>query len=126
MLNGLSLAYIGDAVYELMIRTHFLSLGYTKVKELHKKTVFYTSGNAQASAIHSLLAQNMLEDGEIAIFKRGRNSHVHTSRKNMNLQEYLDATGFEALIGFLHLTKQTERLKYLVDCIVSNEKGESL
>lgn len=126
LLNGLSLAYIGDAVYELMIRNHFLSLGYMKVRELHRKTVFYTSGNAQASAIHYFLAQNVLEDEEIAIFKRGRNSHVHTSRKNINLQEYLDATGFEALIGYLYLKKQTQRLEYLVNCILNKEKGESL
>lgn len=125
-MNGLSLAYIGDAVYELMIRNHFLSLGYMKVNELHKKTVLYTSGSAQASAIHYLLAQNMLDNEEIGIFKRGRNSHVHTSRKNINLQEYLDATGFEALIGFLYLTKRAQRLEYLVACILSKEKGESL
>src|SRR5574344_241300 len=116
-LNGLSLAYIGDAVYELHIRKYVLSQGLGKVNDLHKKVVKYTCGNAQASAIHFYLANNILSEEEISIFKRGRNSHVHTSRKNMELQDYLDATGFEALIGYLYLQENNARIKELIDYV---------
>lgn len=125
-LNGLSLAYIGDSYYELIVRNYVLSLGYRKVNDLHKRVVKFTSGAKQAQFIHYFLEKNLLTEQEISIFKRGRNSHVNTSRKNINIQDYLDATGFEALIGYLYLTKDNERLDYLMQIIFSIEKGESL
>ena len=78
----------------------------------------FTSGNAQASLMHYLLEIEFLTEEEINIFKRGRNSHVHTVRKNMNIQDYLDATGFEALIGYLYLQENIERLKEIVNLAV--------
>ena len=102
LLNGLSLAYIGDAVYDL-----------------HKNVVKFTSGKAQAEFIHYFLENNLLFEDEISIFKRGRNSHVHTSRKNLDIQLYLDATGFEALIGYLYLCEKSERLNKLLEVIFS-------
>lgn len=119
MLNGLSLAYIGDAVYELDVRKHFIELGITKVNDLHKKVTLYTSGANQAKVIHYFLENDVLTTEEIAIFKRGRNSHVHTSRKNINIQDYLDATGFEALIGYLYLNQHFDRLVDLEQIIFS-------
>lgn len=116
-LNGLSLAYVGDSIYELIIRKYILSLGYRKVNDLHKRVVKYTSGAKQAEFIHYFLEKNILTEDEINIFKRGRNSHVNTSRKNLNIQDYLDATGFEALIGYLHLTNNNERLETLMNII---------
>lgn len=113
--NGLSLAYIGDAIYELYIREYVLSLGYTKVNDLHKHVIKFTSGEGQAFVIHKFLELNILTEEELQIFKRGRNSHVNASRKNLELKDYLDATGFEALMGFLYLDKQKERLDYLID-----------
>ena len=129
-LNGLSLAYIGDAVYELYIRDYVIKLGYTQVKDLHKMVVKFTSGNSQADLIHYLLENNLLSEEELSIFKRGRNSHVHTSRKNMELKDYLDATGFEALIGYLYLNNNKERLEEIIDLSLKkggmlNEKSES-
>lgn len=117
LLNGLALAYMGDAVFELIIRKHIISLGYGKVNNLHKHVVKYTSGKSQANFIHYFLANDLLTDEEIAIFKRGRNSHINTSRKNIDIQDYLDATGFEALIGYLYLNNNHERLSELVDII---------
>ena len=117
-LNGLSLAYMGDAVYEIYIREYVISLGYSKVNDLHKRVIKFTSGNDQACLMHYLLEIEFLTEEEINIFKRGRNSHVHTSRKNMNIQDYLDATGFEALIGYLYLTKQDERLKEILNMCI--------
>ena len=117
-LNGLTLAYMGDAVYEIYIRSYVISLGYSKVNDLHKRVIKFTSGNAQASLMHYLLEIEFLTEEEINIFKRGRNSHVHTVRKNMNIQDYLDATGFEALFGYLYLQENIERIKEIVDLAV--------
>ena len=117
-LNGLTLAYMGDAVYEIYIRKYVISLGYSKVNDLHKRVIKFTSGNAQACLMHYLLEIEFLTEEEINIFKRGRNSHVHTVRKNMNIQDYLDATGFEALIGYLYLQENIERIKEIVDLAV--------
>ena len=119
--NGLTLAYIGDAVYELYIREYVVNQGYTKVNKLHKEVIKYTSGNAQARFMHYFLENNILTDEEISYFKRGRNSHVNSSRRNMELKDYLDATGFEALIGYLYLSNNQERLKELITIAI--EKG---
>ncbi len=119
--NGLTLAYMGDAVYELYIREHVISLGYSKVNDLHKRVIKFTSGNAQALIMHYLLENNLLSEEEISVYKRGRNSHVHTKRVNMNIQDYLDATGFEALIGYLYLAGNTSRILEIVG--IALQKG---
>jgi ribonuclease-3 family protein len=122
LLNGLSLAYIGDAVYELIIRKYVINLGTTNVNNLHKKVTGYTSGISQSKAMHYFLNNNLLSEEEINVFKRGRNSHIHTKRKNMELKDYLDATGFEALIGYLYLSNQNDRINELVDIIIKNKE----
>ncbi|MDE6661345.1 MAG: ribonuclease III [Anaeroplasmataceae bacterium] len=112
--NGLTLAYIGDAIYEVYVRKQVLDAGFTKVNELHKKVTSYTSALAQAKTIHYYLGHNILTETELNIFKRGRNSHVHTKRKNVDLADYLDATGFEAVLGYLYLKNDTLRLEELI------------
>jgi len=118
LLNGLALAYIGDSVYEIYIRKYILSLGLSKVNTLHKNVIKYTSGEAQATIIHNYLENNILTDDEINIFKRGRNSHVNSSRKNLDLKNYLDATGFEALIGYLYLKDEITRMEELIELAI--------
>ena len=113
--NGLTLAYIGDAIYEVYVRKYALSLGLTKVNNLHKKVIEFTKGEAQAKAIKELIASGVLTEEEIAIYKRGRNSHINSNRKNIDLANYLDATGFEALIGYLYLSEKIERLEELIN-----------
>lgn len=119
--NGLTLAYMGDAVYELYIRDYVISLGYSHVNDLHKRVIKFTSGNAQAALMHYLLEVNYLTEEEINIFKRGRNSHIKTSRKNMSIQDYMDATGFEAFIGYLYLANNIDRLKEIIQIAI--ERG---
>ena len=114
MYNGLCLAYIGDSVFELYVRKYILSFGLSKVNALHKKAINYTSAIAQANIIHKLLNDNILNDNEISVFKRGRNSHINSARKNVDLATYLDATGFEALIGYLYLNNEINRLEELI------------
>lgn len=115
LLNGMSLAYMGDAIYEVYIREYVLKMGFSKVKDLHKNVVLFTSGEAQADIIHHMINDDILTEEEIAIFKRGRNSHVHSVRKNISIQEYLDATGFEAIVGYLYLSSQDNRLKEIIN-----------
>ena len=112
--NGLCLAYIGDAIYEIYVRKHALAMGLTKVNDLHRMVTGYTSALAQASSMHAFLEGNILTEEELAIFKRGRNSHVNTKRKHVDLANYLDATGFEALLGYLYLIDNKESLEELI------------
>ncbi len=113
--NGLALAYIGDAIYEVYVRKYVMSLGYGKVNDLHKKAIIYTNAKSQAATIHYFLENNILTEAEIKIFKRGRNSSVNTKRKNVDLADYLDATGFEALIGYIYLNDDINRLEELIN-----------
>lgn len=123
-LNGLALAYIGDAIYEVYIRKYVMSCGITKVNMMHKHVVEFTSGNAQAAIIHYYLENKILTDEELSYFKRGRNSHIKSNRKNIDLKDYLDATGFEALIGYLYLTNKISRLEELINLAIEFRKGE--
>lgn len=118
--NGLTLAYIGDAVFEIYVRKYALSLGLTKVNNLHKKVIEFTKGESQAKAIKKLINDGVLTDEEISIYKRGRNSHVNSNRKNIDLANYLDGTGFEALIGYLYLTDNITRMEDLISIIFNS------
>ncbi|QQK74317.1 Mini-ribonuclease 3 [Salicibibacter cibarius] len=113
-LNGLALAYIGDAVYELYTRTHFLQAGYTRAGQLHQKTTSYVSANAQANHLHRWLENQRLNADEEIIVRRGRNAKSGNVPKNTDAFTYRYSTGFEALIGYLHLCGHHERLKELL------------
>lgn len=115
--SGLTLAYIGDGYYELIVRNLLVKKGLTKVNDLHKMAIKYTSGEAQKGFIEYFLANNMLTEEEINIFKRGRNIHTSQNRKNISLADYQKATGFEALIGYLYLEKKLARIDELLDVI---------
>ena len=123
-LNGLSLAYLGDAVYELKIREYLLNKGYTKVNTLNKKCVEFTSGKRQADFIYFLINDKILSDNELQIYKRGRNSHIGSVRKNIDIETYLSATGFEALIGYLYLSDKN-RLDFIIDLIIKRKEENS-
>ena len=115
--NGLTLAYIGDAVFELYIRNFIISEGNTKVKNIHRYVTKYTSGVSQAKFIHYFINNNLLNEYEMALYKRGRNSHISTTRRNIDMSTYLEATGFEALIGGLYLDDKKGRLEELIEII---------
>lgn len=115
--NGVTLAYIGDSVYELEIRNHLVLSGITKVNALHKRAILYTSALAQAKIIRLLLVENQLSEEEIIYYKRGRNAHVHLTRKHINLADYLDATGFESLLGYLYLAGKTDRIEEIMQIV---------
>jgi ribonuclease-3 family protein len=112
-LNGANLAFIGDAYYELFIRRHLLEKKITNQKELQKLSVTYVSAKAHHQIISKL--SSMLTAEEEAIFKRGRNHKFHGFRKNLKKEEYLSSSGFEAVIGYLYLKGNFERLNELLE-----------
>ena len=112
MLNPLQLAFIGDAIYEVFVRTYILDNNKElSAHKLHVKTVTYVKAQGQSDIIKKI--EEKLTEEEMYIFKRGRNTKSATVPKNANVRDYKYATGFEALVGYLYLTNQIERLKEL-------------
>ena len=126
LLSGLTLAYIGDAIYEVYIRDFLIRSGQTRPNQLHRLATHYVSAKAQHFLIEEMLKENILTEEEQAIYKRGRNAKSHTSAKNTSVFIYRASTGFECLIGYLHLTDQKERLDGLVAWCIERigEKNE--
>lgn len=110
--SPLTLAYIGDAVYDLIIRTLVVGRGNTSANKLHRQTIQYVKAPAQAALIEAL--QEDLTSEELAVYKRGRNAKPYTMAKNATVGEYKHATGLEALIGYLYLTGQMARALELI------------
>ena len=110
--SPLTLAYIGDCVYDLVIRTVVVERGNEPANKLHKKTVAYVKAQTQASMIEALLPY--LTEKEEAVYKRGRNAKSYTSAKNASIGDYRKATGMEALVGYLYLTGQEARIMELI------------
>lgn len=118
---ALVLAYIGDAVYEVFTRKKVLSINPTMpAHKLHIQNVGYVKAKAQSNAM--LVIEPMLSEKELGIYKRGRNAKSATVPKNADLTDYRRATGFEALIGYLHLSKEEERLEELMEIAFQNAK----
>lgn len=121
MYSPLVLAYIGDAVYELIIRTIIVNRGNCPVNQMHKKSSSLVKAGAQAEMIHLIMDE--LTEKEHAVYKRGRNAKSATAAKNATIQDYRTATGFEALVGYLYLNGEKERLIELV-ALALEKKGE--
>ena len=109
--SPLTLAYIGDAAYELVIRTMVVEKGNRQANQLHKITTSYVKAQAQAAMIEAL--EMDLTEEELAVYKRGRNAKSYTSAKNASILDYRKATGLEALIGYLYLSGREERAQSL-------------
>lgn len=126
LLSGLTLAYVGDAIYEVYIRDFLIRSGQTRPNQLHRMATHYVSAKAQHYLIEAMIAENILTDTEKSVYKRGRNAKSHTSAKNTSVFIYRASTGFEALMGYLHLTDQKERLEELIDWSIKKigEKNE--
>ncbi len=119
-LSPLTWAYVGDAVYELYIRTYLINTTKLKPHELHIKSIKYVKAKAQAELLQQL--EEILTEEEKDIVRRGRNTKSNHIAKNATVQDYMYATAFEALIGYLYLTKQDERIKELLDYLIQNAK----
>ncbi len=110
--SPLTLAYIGDAIYDLVIRTYIVATGNASNHDLHEKATRYVSARAQADIVDSILP--VLSPEEMTIYKRGKNAKPHSGAKNASQGEYLKATGFEALLGYLYLNGESPRMQELI------------
>lgn len=108
-----ALAYLGDSVYELMVRTRLLAQGNRPADKLQQEGVTFSRAAAQAKAAQYLMERRLLSEEEELIYKRGRNTHTHTHARNAAHGDYQKATGLETLFGFLYLSGRDERLKEL-------------
>ena len=121
--SPLVLAYIGDCVYELLIRTLLVGKANCQVSKLHKKAIDYVKAETQAAMIFALMDE--LTEEEQDVFRRGKNAKPHTIPKNASLSDYRRATGMEAVIGYLYLKDETERVIELVKLGLDRlKKGE--
>ncbi|WP_138160570.1 Mini-ribonuclease 3 [Peptoniphilus catoniae] len=120
-LSALSLAFIGDAVYELLVRTYILK-GNKTVNGLHREAIGYVKAKAQADSIRAVLGE--LTKEELSVYRRGRNTNPHTVPKNAKLSDYREATGLEALFGYLYLKDRGKRIIEIFN-MMEDEKDES-
>ena len=126
-LNGLTLAYMGDAVMETYVRYRLLSQGQVRPNRLHKKSTNYVSAKAQAEVLHHLFEEDYLNEKEKSVAQRGRNAKSGKVPKNTDLRTYSYSTAFEALIGYLYLTDQMGRLDQVMEKtfeIIEGKEGE--
>ncbi len=110
-LSTLALAHVGDGVYELLVRTMLCRQGIGKVNDLHRATVRWVKAPAQAKAMEILLPQ--LDERELAVYKRGRNTKTHAAPNQATVSEYHAATGLETLFGYLYLKGEYARIRTL-------------
>lgn len=124
LINGIALAFEGDAVYSYYIRRHLIFQGKTKPSQLHHLATRYVSAKAQANLIQAMLEAQLLTEKEEDIYRRGRNTNSHTKSKNADVVTYRMSTGFEAVMGYLDMTDQKARLEELITwCITYVEKN---
>lgn len=110
--SPLTLAYIGDGIYEIVVRTVIVDEANRQVNKIHKAASNLVKAETQAKMIH--LIMDDLTEEEVRIYKRGRNAKAVTRAKNASMSDYRTATGFEALMGWLYLTGQSERMMKLI------------
>ncbi len=121
-LNGSTLAYVGDAYWSLLVRKYLIDKGYTKAKDLQTKSVAFVSAKAQASFLPLFIDD--LSEQEQDIFKRGRNFKSTSVPKNTDVQTYRVSTGFEAVIGYLYLQEDWEKLRMIWDKVTRYMEGQ--
>ncbi len=118
--SPLTLAFVGDSVYDLLVRQHLVSLANRPVKELNKMKVTLVNCKSQSDAVNVIL--DSLTEDELDVFKRGRNVKVNSASKHSSLADYHAATGLEALFGYLYLNGNTDRIKELFMLILENSE----
>ncbi len=120
-INPLVLAYLGDSIYEVYIRKFLISQSITKVKDLQKTAVCYVSATKQAVFLNDLITKNFFTVSEMALLRRARNTKSHSHPKGCTMIEYKQATALEALIGYLTLEGQHERVAEIMNEIIKQE-----
>lgn len=116
-MNVITLAYLGDSVYEVYIREYLISKGIVYVEDLQKEAIKYVSAKSQAKILDYLVNNNYLSEEEVNIVKRGRNYKRDSHPKNTDIITYKKSTGFECLVGYLYLSKNINRLDEIMNII---------
>jgi len=118
LINVITLAYLGDAVYEVYVREYLIKNGIAKVEELQKEAVKYVSAKSQCKILTYLIDNNLLNDIELDVVMRGRNYKRTSHPKNTDIITYKMSSGFEAMIGYLYLNNNKERLDLIMSYIL--------
>ena len=119
-LSPLTWAYVGDCVFELYIRTHLVDKTNLKPHKLHIESIKYVKASSQAEMLNNIYEN--LNDDEKDIVRRGRNAENHHLPKHSNVQEYMYSTAFEALIGYLYLCGDIERVKEIIEMSLKSKE----
>ena len=122
--SPLTLAFIGDGIYDLIIRTMIVGMGNTRASQLHQHTSHLVKAHSQSVMIEHMLPH--MTDEEAAVYKRGRNAKSPTMAKNATMGDYRRATGFEALMGYLYLSDRLERIVDLIQIGLEGLKKEEI
>ena len=117
-INVISLAYLGDSVYEVYVREHLIKMGIYLVENLQREAIKYVSAKSQNKIVKWLTDNNYLSNDELDIIKRGRNYKRGSHPKNTDIITYKNSTGFEALIGYLYLDNKIDRLDEIIRYIL--------
>ena len=125
LINIITLAYIGDAVYEVYVREYLIKNGIAKVEELQKEAVKYVSAKSQAKILTYLLDNNLINAEELDVIMRGRNYKRTSHPKNTDIITYKLSSGFEAMIGYLYLNNKKERLDLIMNYILGGNYEEN-
>ena len=118
-ISNLGLAHMGDCVFEILCRSYLCAKGGKTVDKLHRETIHMVKATSQAKFVEKLLP--LLDEEELAYYRRGKNSHVHAVPKSATPAEYAKATGLEALFGALWLLGRTERINELFNAVMNEE-----
>ena len=124
-INIITLAYLGDAVYEVYIRNHLINTGIAKVEDLQREAIRYVSAKNQKRILDFLMNNNFLTDEEIDVVKRGRNYKRDSHPKNTDIVTYKMSTGFEALIGYLFMSNNIKRIEEIINYILGGYNEEN-
>ena len=124
-INIIVLAYLGDGIYEAYVREFLIKKGISKVALLQKEAVKYVSAKSQCEILKKMINDNLLNDKEIEIVKRGRNYNRESHPKNTDIITYKLSTGFEALIGFLYMENK-DRLNEIMNYILEEYDEENI
>ncbi|RAL23228.1 Mini-ribonuclease 3 [Thermoflavimicrobium daqui] len=121
-INPLTLAYMGDAIYEIYVREYLIAQGISLPQHLQKEATKYVSANAQAKAFYQI--KSLLSEDELTILKRGRNAKSGSIPKNAKVSDYRYSTGLEALFGYLYLSGKQSRIQQLMQTILQKDHEE--
>ncbi len=123
-LNALALAYMGDSVLEIAVREHLLRNGKVKPNILHREATRYVSAKAQAKVVRKMIEEEFFTEDEAGVLRRGRNAKSGSVPKNTDVQTYHYSSAFEAVLGYLYLLGQEERIAEIISYTIETVEAE--